>query len=282
MTMEFSKYEATGNDFILVDGLSTEPELSGVAIRELCDRRRGVGADGVILMLPSRVSDLRMRIFNADSSEAEMCGNGIRALSLFAIDRGILEGPQIIVETAAGEKTVKLSGVRDDGTVFTVDMGKPSLLRGEIPMGGPPDTEPIGIDLPIDGGALKATCVSMGNPHCVIFVENVGDCPVADIGSRVENHVLFPERTNVELVEVSNKERLMARVWERGVGETLACGTGACASLVAAKLNGMCGDRADVVLPGGSLEVMWDQGPVFLSGPARHVYDGTIEVAGGR
>jgi diaminopimelate epimerase len=149
-------------------------------------------------------------------------------------------------------------------------------------MGGPPDTEPIGIDLPIDGGALKATCVSMGNPHCVIFVENVGDCPVADIGSRVENHVLFPERTNVELVEVSNKERLMARVWERGVGETLACGTGACASLVAAKLNGMCGDRADVVLPGGSLEVMWDQGPVFLSGPARHVYDGTIEVAGGR
>jgi len=282
MTMEFSKYEATGNDFILVDGLSTEPELSGAAIRELCDRRRGVGADGVILMLPSRVSDLRMRIFNADGSEAEMCGNGIRALSLFAIDRGILEGPQIIVETAAGEKTVKLSGVRDDGTVFTVDMGKPSLLRGEIPMGGPPDTEPIGIDLPIDGGALKATCVSMGNPHCVIFVENVGDCPVADIGSRVENHVLFPERTNVELVEVSNKERLMARVWERGVGETLACGTGACASLVAAKLNGMCGDRADVVLPGGSLEVMWDQGPVFLSGPARHVYDGTIEVAGGR
>ena len=277
--MEFSKYEATGNDFIMIDGLSEERRLSADLIRNLCDRRRGIGADGVIVMSPSSISDLRMQVFNADGGEAEMCGNGIRALFLFAMDRGVLNGGGIEVETGAGARPVEFGGICGDETVFTVDMGEPAYLRADIPMDGPPDEEAIGIEIPLDGQALEATCVSMGNPHCVVFVENAAAHPVAEIGAKVENHALFPQRTNVEFVEVRDTERLVVRVWERGVGETLACGTGACASLVASRLNQKCGDRATVIVPGGPLEVRWEDGPVFLTGPARHVYDGMIEVA---
>src|SRR5450756_1285461 len=278
MTMEFAKYEATGNDFIMIDGLSGEQELSGGLVRMLCDRRKGVGADGIIVALPSAVSDLRMRIFNADGSEAEMCGNGIRALFLFALDSGILEGRAINIETCAGEKSIKSSGVCGDETVFTVDMGEPAYLRADIPMDGPPDAEAIGVEIPLDGQALEATCISMGNPHCVLFVENAAEYPVGRIGQQVENHILFPQRTNVEFVEVRDREHLIVRVWERGVGETLACGTGACAALVASKLNKKCGDGATVIVPGGLLQVGWEDGPVLLTGSARHVYDGMIEM----
>jgi diaminopimelate epimerase len=276
--MEFSKYEATGNDFVMIDGLSGAPELSGDLISKLCDRRRGIGADGVIVMLPSAVSDFRMRIFNADGSEAEMCGNGIRALFLFAMDRGVLDSREIMVETRAGEKSVKFSGVCGGETVFTVDMGRPAYRFADIPMDGPPDAEAIKVEIPLDEQVIEATCVSMGNPHCVVFVENAAEYPVRKIGPQVESHVLFPKKTNVEFVEVRDMERLIARVWERGVGETLACGTGACASLVASKLNQKCGDRATVIVPGGPMEVRWEEGPVSLTGPARHVFDGAIEV----
>lgn len=278
--MEFSKYEATGNDFVMIDGLSRARELSGDLIRKLCDRRRGIGADGVIVMLPSEVSDLRMRIFNADGNEAEMCGNGIRSLFLFALDRGVMDGREIRVETRAGEKSVEFGGVCGDEAVFTVDMGRPAYRYGDIPMDGPPDAEAIGVEIPLDDQVIEATCVSMGNPHCVVFVENAAEYPVVRIGPQVESHVLFPERTNVEFVEVRDREPLIVRVWERGVGETPACGTGACASLVASKLNKKCGDRATVIVPGGPMEVRWEEGPVFLTGPARHVYDGAIEVDG--
>ena len=277
--MEFAKYEATGNDFIMIDGLSDERQLPADLIRKLCDRRRGIGADGIIVMSRSSISDLRMHVFNADGGEAEMCGNGIRALFLFAMDRGVLSGREIKVETGAGEKTIEFSGICGDETVFAVDMGRPAYRHADIPIEGPPEAEAIGVEIPLDGQTLKATCVSMGNPHCVVFVENAAAYPVGKIGPQVENHALFPLRTNVEFVEVRDRERLVVRVWERGVGETLACGTGACASLVASKLNQECGDRATVIVPGGPLEVRWEEGPVFLTGPARHVYDGMIEVA---
>ena len=278
--MDFAKYEATGNDFIMIDGLSEERQLSADLTRKLCDRRRGIGADGIIVMSPSSISDLRMRIFNADGSEAEMCGNGIRALFLFAMDRGVLSDRAIKVESGAGKRSIEFSGVCGDETVFTVDMGRPAYRNADIPMEGPPEAEAIGVEIPLDGQTLEATCVSMGNPHCAVFVDSVAAYPVDDIGPQVENHALFPNRTNVDFVEVRDRERLVVRVWERGVGETLACGTGACASLVASKLNQKCGDRATVIVPGGPLEVRWEEGSVFLTGPARHVYDGMIEVDG--
>jgi diaminopimelate epimerase len=194
------------------------------------------------------------------------------------LDRGVMDAREVMVETRAGEKSVEFGGVCGDETVFTVDMGRPAYRRADIPMDGPPDAEAIGVEIPLDDQVMEATCVSMGNPHCVIFVENAAECPVGRIGPQVESHVLFPDRTNVEFVEVRDRERLIARVWERGVGETLACGTGACASLVASKLNQKCGNRATVIVPGGPMEVRWEDGPVFLTGPARHVYDGVIEV----
>lgn len=279
--MDFSKYEATGNDFIMLDGMETPPALSEQEIRALCNRRTGVGADGLITMLPSESNDIRMRIFNADGTEAETCGNGIRAMYLFALDKGTISAGEILVETAAGPRTARFLGDFDGDKRFTVNMGKPAYRRGNIPMEGSSHEEAIGVEVPLAGGeAVRVTCVSMGNPHCVVFVESLGDYPVAEMGSLLEKHGLFPKRTNVEFAKVIDKGHLAVRVWERGAGETLACGTGACASLVAAMLNGLCDKRSLVSLPGGDLEVNWDGEVVFLSGPARHVFDGTIEMAG--
>jgi diaminopimelate epimerase len=272
MSMQFTKYEATGNDFIIIDGTRRDPDLSAGAVRLLCRRRKGVGADGVVVMLPSVECDVRMRIFNADGTEAEMCGNGIRALFLFAIERGAVEGNRAVIETVAGNRTVTLAG---DGCALTVEMGKPAYKRSEVPMLGPPEEEAVDVDIPmVDGELLRGTCVSMGNPHCVIFVDGVKDYPLSTVGPAVENLGIFPERTNVESVEVSGNDRLIARVWERGVGETLSCGTGACASMVAANLVGRVGSRATVTVPGGELEVRWETGGVLLTGTARRVYDG--------
>ncbi len=276
--MDFFKYEATANDFIMLDltsgGRSTAPDTA----RRLCHRRTGIGADGVIEMLPSAVCDVRMRILNADGSEAEMCGNGIRALFLFALDRGVTDKDVLDVETPAGARRV----IRENGgpsPLFSVDMGKPGLRRSDIPVAGPPreDAGSVAVKLK-DGTIAEATCVSMGNPHCVLFVEDPGSCPVSSLGPAIEENEIFPERTNVEFVKAAPGEALEVRVWERGVGETMACGTGACASLVAAFRAGLAGRRADVRLPGGILRVEWLDEGVFLTGPASHVFDGkTVE-----
>jgi diaminopimelate epimerase len=276
--MEFSKYEATANDFIMVDCMSGEPDLGAKHVRALCDRRRGVGADGVILLLPSERADFAMRVMNADGSEAEMCGNGIRALFLFALDRGASRSDEITVDTGAGLKTVRRGPSLDErGRFFTVNMGLPAWRRADIPMSGEGDA--VGVPVNIgDGTELRATCVSMGNPHCVIFVDSVTGFPVGQVGPMVENHPMFPQKTNVEFARVVDDERLEVRVWERGVGETMACGTGACASLVAARLNGNSNGRGTVRLPGGELEIEWLEDGVRLGGPARHVFDGkTVE-----
>jgi diaminopimelate epimerase len=268
--MEFYKYEATANDFIMLDRTSGGPEISPEVARSLCDRHTGLGADGVIEVLPSDICDLRMRITNADGSEAQMCGNGVRALFLFALDRGILSADEITVETRAGVRRVRRAA-----DLFSVDMGMPAYTRGAVPVGGDPGEDAIGIEVPIrEGKTVRATCVSMGNPHCVIFVDDFSDCPAAVVGPRIETLPLFSERTNVEFVKVRGRDALEVRVWERGVGETMACGTGACAALVAANLNGFTGRRASVRLPGGVLEVEWLDEGIVLAGPARHVFDG--------
>jgi diaminopimelate epimerase len=271
--MEFSKYEATANDFILLDRASGEDDICSIRVGELCDRHRGIGADGVILLLPSDSADMRMRIYNADGSEAQMCGNGVRALYLFALDCGMVAADEISIETGAGIKTVRRVRDTDGGDLFTVSMGAPAWRREEIPMDG--EGEAVGVRLETgESETLAATCVSMGNPHCVVFVDEVASYPVERVGPLVENLSIFPERTNVEFVRVGGPGELEVRVWERGVGETMACGTGACASLVAAHLNGLTGKQARVWLPGGALTVEWAEDGVRLTGPARHVYDG--------
>ena len=271
--MDFSKYEAAANDFIMIDRSSGELRLSAEEVRALCDRHTGVGADGVIAMLPSERADLAMRIFNADGSEAQMCGNGARALFKFALDRGVVDADRLRLETAAGLKTVSRAAPRKGVELYTVEMGAPTWTCPDIPVSGEGEAVRLAVEIP--GASLEATCVSMGNPHCVLFVEDVESCPVRDIGPLVERHQMFQQRTNVEFVRVVDRGRLQVRVWERGVGETMACGTGACASLVAASLNGIADRKATVTLRGGDLSVEWLENGVLLTGPARHVFDGS-------
>ncbi len=274
--MEFAKFEATANDFIIIDGIEKPINIDASTVVTLCDRRRGIGADGILIILPSNKGHFRMRIFNADGSEAEMCGNGIRALCLFALEKGISSEKTLLVETQAGIKSVDYRGRKGNEHFFRVDMGVPGLKRKDIPLIGDPQSDANQIPVPLaDGSKVLVTCVSMGNPHCVVFVDDLESFPVEKIGPELETHMLFPERTNVEFVKVDRDDRLKVRVWERGVGETMSCGTGACASLVASRIQGLSGPGALVELAGGTLEVLWENN-VYMTGPARHVFDGKI------
>ncbi|KAF3885803.1 MULTISPECIES: diaminopimelate epimerase [Nostocales] len=279
MAIEFTKYHGLGNDFILIDNRSSStPAITPEQAIQLCDRHFGIGADGVIFALPGeKGNDYTMRIFNSDGSEPEMCGNGIRCLAAFLAD---LEGTQrksdkYAIETLAGVMTPQLML---DGQV-RVDMGLPKLLAGEIPTTLAPDDEKV-IDRPIQvaGKTWNVTCVSMGNPHCITFVEDVAAVPLEVIGPQFENHPLFPRRTNTEFIEVVRRDYVKMRVWERGAGITLACGTGACASLVAGVLTGKCDRIATVELPGGPLEIEWSEldQRVYMTGPAERVFTGKI------
>jgi len=277
---EFTKLHGLGNDYIYLNGFTEQIEeydLSELA-RILSDRHFGVGGDGIILIMPSESADFRMRIFNSDGSEAEMCGNGIRGLAKYVYERGMTDNTTIGVETGAGVLRVALT-VEDDSVVAaTVDMGIPRLNRGEIPMLGEPAKEPV-IDQPLEvnGDSFNITCVSMGNPHCVIFVDNVDHFPVADIGPLIENHELFPERINVEFVTVLDRAHVKMRVWERGAGETLACGTGASASVVAGVLTDRTDRQVEVELLGGPLQIEWHQDEhVFMTGPITEVFTGQL------
>jgi diaminopimelate epimerase len=280
--MRFSKMHGLGNDFVMIDCLTMhhdEDDLQRKAVA-ICDRRFGVGADGLILILPSDGSDFRMRVINSDGSEAEMCGNGVRCLGKYVFDRGLTTSAELNVETGAGVKTLLLNSA--DGKVKTVkvDMGAPEFRRNAIPMSGP-DAEIVRDEpISVSGANLSVTCVSMGNPHCVAFVDDVAAYPVASIGPQVERHELFPKRTNVEFVQIMGPSEIKMRVWERGAGETLACGTGACASAIASALNGKTGDKVLVHLAGGDLEIDWTgREHVYMTGPASDVFDGELNMA---
>ena len=276
-TLHFAKLHGTANDFIYVDARAGFPGDPAAAARRLCDRRRGVGADGLILLLPSTEADGRMVIYNSDGSRAEMCGNGIRGLAKFVHERGLLTKNPLAVETDAGVKTLSLH--LDGGRVarVTVDMGMPEWRGREIPVDA--DGEVLDRPLIVDGRTWSVTCVSMGNPHCVVFVDDVAGLPLETIGPRFEQHPFFPRRVNTEFVKIEDRRRLTMRVWERGAGETMACGTGACAVAVAAARTGRSERQVTVTLPGGPLEIDWrPDDRVLMTGDAVAVFEGQVEV----
>jgi diaminopimelate epimerase len=274
--MKFTKMHGAGNDYVYVNGFSeTVADPARLAV-EISDRNFGVGSDGLILILPSSVADVRMRMFNADGSEAEMCGNGIRCVAKYVYENNLARKTTLAVETGAGVLTLELFPAADDCVALVrVDMGEPRLRRGEIPLLGPAKEQAIDIELAVAGMTLHGSCVSMGNPHCVIFVEDVADFPVAEIGPLIENHELFPKRINVEFVQVISPREVRQRTWERGAGETLACGTGASAVTVAGVLTGRTERKILNHLAGGDLELEWlESGSVQMTGPAVEVFRG--------
>ncbi|MGD9116438.1 MAG: diaminopimelate epimerase [Dehalococcoidia bacterium] len=275
--MKFTKLQGAGNDFVLVeaDGKSFDwPKLA----KEVCHRHFGIGADGLLLLFKSK-GGLRMQIFNSDGSEAEACGNGLRCLVRYSLDRGIVstDAAEIPIETSAGLRIARLQS-QGNKTVIQTGMGKPSFAAGEIPvkLADKPE-EPI-LDYPVAIGdnQLALSFASMGNPHAVYFIKTpVADFPLSLIGPEVERHQIFPNRANFEVARVISSKKIEARVWERGVGETLACGSGAAAIAVLARLHGYVDSRTAIELPGGTLSVDWDgSGEVYLSGPAEIVFNG--------
>lgn len=278
MGIEFVKYHGLGNDFILVDNrTSMEPCLTPEQAVRLCDRHFGIGADGVIFALPGQAgTDYTMRIFNSDGSEPEMCGNGIRCFARFvAALEGTTEPRAYQIHTLAGVITPKLEA----SGLVTVDMGEPRLVAAEIPTTlGQPDQPVVNQALEVAGQSWEVTCVSMGNPHCITFVDDVAAIPLETLGPQFETHAVFPKKINTEFIQVVRSDYLKMRVWERGAGITLACGTGACASLVAAVLTGRSDRRATVELPGGPLQIEWsaDNNRLYMTGPAEKVFSGVL------
>jgi diaminopimelate epimerase len=294
MNIHFTKMHGLGNDFILADcrkNSSGIRELEAVA-KQLCHRRFGIGADQLLILYPSRIADFKMRIFNADGSEVEMCGNGIRCLAKYIWGKKISRKKILQIETLAG-----IIKPEKDGQMVKVDMGEPIFEPEEIPVALQKSelrsqksekntrlevqSSHLIIDYPlkIKKKKFKITCVSMGNPHAVIVVKDVSDFPVAHYGPLIENHPIFPKRTNVEFIEVLSPSEINMRVWERGAGETMACGTGASAVAVASHVKGLTGRAATVHLLGGDLYIKWaHDNHIYMTGPAEKVFEGTIEI----
>jgi diaminopimelate epimerase len=278
MQLRFTKMHGIGNDYVYVDCFAASVVDPAALARRVSPRRTGIGSDGVILICPSDTADCRMEMYNADGSRGEMCGNGIRCVGKYVYDHGLVKKDTLRVATDAGVKVLGLH-IRD-GRVHaaTVDMGEPILDGQRIPVAA--EGRVLNAPLQVDGHTYQVTCVSMGNPHCVVFLPHVDDLPLADIGPRFEYHPFFPKRVNTEFVHVLGRRELRMRVWERGSGETAACGTGACAALVAAVLNDKADRHATLHLNGGDLQVEWSAADnhVFMTGPAEEVFTGEIEV----
>jgi len=278
--MKFTKMQGIGNDYVYVDCFRekvADPEKTAVFIS---DRHFGVGADGLILIMPSEVADFRMRMINYDGSEAEMCGNGIRCVGKYVYDNKMTRGKDIItIETLAGIKTLELMAENGLVSKVRVDMGEPILEPFKIPVISNKDRL-INEAVTVNGTEYRITCVSMGNPHAVAYVDNVDEFSLETDGPAMERHQIFPRRVNAEFVNVIDRNNLKMRVWERGTGETLACGTGACAVLVASVLNGFTGRNATVKLRGGDLTIEWSEenNHVYMTGPAVKVFDGEIDI----
>jgi len=272
MKLKFYKFQATGNDFILLDNLMKRTFLNRLQVIKLCDRRFGIGADGILFLLRPKnpKADFRMRILNADGTEAEMCGNGIRALAKYIYLTGLSREKTLWIETLAG-----LIKIEKKANLYRVAIGKPNFSPEKIPV---KSTNPvIKKKIKVLGQELRISCLSVGNPHCIIFVKELDTIPIKELGPKIEHHRLFPNRTNVEFVQMLAPNQLKVRVWERGAGETLACGTGACASLACAHYLGLAEPQADVLLPGGNLTVELRDDICYLLGPAELVYTGEFE-----
>ncbi len=278
MSLRFTKMHGAGNDYIYIYCPDGEPEDPGDLAAKLSRRHFGIGADGLVLILPSGVADFRMRMFNADGSEGRMCGNASRCVGKYVYEKGLTRRTDVTLETLSGVKTLHLSVNSGRVTEVSVDMGEPSLLCRDVPVLYPGERL-VGETVAVAGKEVTVTCVSMGNPHCVVFTEGVDGLDLEREGPLFENDPIFPDRVNTEFVEIKDPDRLKMRVWERGSGETLACGTGASAAVVAAVENGFCraGESVAVDLPGGELKVRYSPGePVLLSGGASFVYDGEL------
>lgn len=282
--MNFTKVQGAGNDFVLVETGDTERDWSRMAMA-MCDRHFGIGADGLLLLLPSDIADFQMRIFNPDGSEAEACGNGLRCLANYVIDRGLANtiNQEILIETVAGVRIAKVDEATRKLAGLQISMGAPEFGAEDIPVVIEQGVEKL-VDIKsmpsysiiVEGKKLALSLVSMGNPHAIYFSDQpVADFPLLQLGPKLENHRVFPNGLNFEVAIVISRQQIEARVWERGVGETLACGSGACAIAVAAQLHGYIDNKVHVKLPGGILDVEWDGvGEVFLSGPAEIVFTG--------
>ena len=272
MKLKFKKMHGLGNDFIMIDGRKSKiPNVRKVA-KKLCDRRFGIGADQMLVLGKSRKADFSMKIYNADGGEVEMCGNGLRCLAVFIRKEMISPESQMTIETASGIQTVKI-GARHQ---VTVNMGEPILRGNEIPV--KLSGRVINRPMRVDGKEFRATCVSMGNPHCVLFVDDIHKFEVNKFGPMIEKNQLFPKKTNVEFARVISSKEIEMRVWERGAGETLACGSGACAVVVAAVLNGLTDRKVRVKLLGGVLDIEWrkEKEGVWMTGPAETVFSGEV------
>ena len=277
--MKFVKLQASGNDFILIDWRGQPGRDWPALARRLCHRHLGVGGDGLLLVLSSRKADLSMRLFNPDGSEAETSGNGLRCFAKYAVEAGLAPKDSVKVETKAGIKTIVPFLHRGKVARARVNMGTPRLAPKDIPADLPLDiTQGLDYSLKVGGRVLRVSLVSMGNPHAVAFIRGeVAAFPLARLGPLVESHPLFPQRTNFEVAKVVSRREIEARVWERGVGETLSCGTGASAIMVAARLLDKAGEEVTIRLPGGTLGLSWDgKGDVYLTGPVEQVFEGEI------
>lgn len=277
--MKFTKMQGIGNDYVYVNCFQETVEDPAEVSRIVSDRHFGVGSDGLILIKPSQRADFEMDIYNADGSRAMMCGNGIRCVGKYVYDYGLTDKTRITVDTQSGVKTLEL--ILEDGKVsrVKVDMGAPILAPDQIPVLLEGD-QAVNVPVPVGDGNWRITCVSMGNPHCVVPVEDVDNFDLETIGPRFEKHSLFPDRVNTEFIKVLDEHTVQMRVWERGSGETWACGTGACAVAVACVLNGWTKERVLVRLRGGDLEIFWDREnhTVWMTGPAVTVFDGEIDL----
>lgn len=278
--MKFTKMHGLGNDYIYVNCMGQNIENPSVVAKFVSDRHFGIGSDGLVLILPSIEADFKMRMFNSDGSEAEMCGNAIRCVGKYVYDNGLTDKLTISIDTLAGIKILEMTAEDNQVSMVKVDMGEPILEPQKIPV---VSDKAVFLSEPVTIGAdtYNVTCVSMGNPHAVTYVKDVTDFPLEAVGPKMETHSLYPRKINSEFVQVIDRGTLKMRVWERGAGETLACGTGACAVLVASVLNGVSDRKAVIKLLGGDLVVEWNEkdNHVYMTGPAVKVFDGEIDIS---
>ena len=281
--MKFTKMQGCGNDYVYVNGMQEviPVEKKPEVVRFLSDRHFGIGGDGVIFINAASEADFEMEMYNADGSRSEMCGNGIRCVGKFVYDKGLTNKTKITVVSAGQTKYLDLQ-VGESGCVETVkvNMGNPILKPAKIPAKFEGE-QAVNVSIIVQGEEYKVTCVSMGNPHAVIFVDQTGEMDLEEIGPLFENHAVFPNRTNTEFVEIVDRNHVKMRVWERGTGETLACGTGCCATVVAAVLNGLTDTEVEVEVLGGKIQILWDreENVVYMTGPATTVFEGEIELS---